>query len=562
MSMPPTANLLANTFPVPSAPKKSAPTVFSAFISTTRSEESTSVQLHAPELWQVNALSLGSPTVGVGLAMGSLSLLMACLWIRVRRLSVLIRRRDQRIKTLLSVDSLTGLANRKTFFQSGEKLLAADPDARIAVLLLNLDQFKAINDEVGTAVGDSLLKQVASRLSQCIGPDDIVARVGGDEFALLLRTASCSQVEVVAERVLSAIAQPFAIQSQVFSIRGRLGAALSVSNGSKKSYGFSQLCSQARVAVTQLKPASPKLSYLELSRLGLSPQPSGQSTRQALSASWVIFQPEMAREIQALAQRRRSLHLAIERQELQVHYQPIVDLETSQTVGFEALVRWQHPEQGLLYPNDFLPLAEEIGLSVSIDRWVLRQVCQQLISWRESGLSPYVSVNLSGSHLSRPDVVDYVQWLLDRFQVDPTQLNLEVTESVMIDEPEQATNTLRQLRQKGLCVSLDDFGTGYSSLGYLQQFPVDVLKIDRSFVQHLQQPADPDTVIAPCQDKVILQSILSLAEGLGLRVVAEGIERSDQLWQLKQMGCHYGQGNFFSGSVSGQSARELLTVRS
>ncbi|MEL7493437.1 MAG: bifunctional diguanylate cyclase/phosphodiesterase [Cyanobacteria bacterium J06554_11] len=549
--MPSTANLLADTFPVQHAPQRPLPTVFSAFISTTRSEDNTSVHLHAPELWQVNALSLGSPTVGLGLAMGSLSLLMACLWIRMRRLSALIRRRDQRIKTLLSVDSLTGLANRESFCQAGERLLAAHPGAPIAVLLLNLDQFKTINDGFGTGVGDSLLKQVADRLSRCVGPQDLIARVGVDEFAFLLQTAHRGQVEAVAARVFSALTQPLTIQSQVFRVGGRLGAALSAVNGfansSKGSSGFGQLFSQASVAMAQVK---------------LSPRPSGRPSHEDLSASWVVFQPEMAREMRALVQRRRSLNLAIARQELQVHYQPIVDLRTSQTVGFEALVRWQHPEQGLLYPNDFLPLAEKMGLSVSIDRWVLRQVCQQLVSWQEIGLRPYVSANLSGSHLSQPDLVSYVQWLIDRFQVDPTQLNLEVTESVMIDEPEQAMNTLSQLREKGLRVSLDDFGTGYSSLGYLQQFPVDVLKIDRSFVQYLGQSAATDDAAVSYQDEVIVQSILSLAEGLGLRVVAEGIERNDQLWQLKQMGCHYGQGNLFSGSVSGHSARELLRVAS
>lgn len=286
--------------------------------------------------------------------------------------------------------------------------------------------------------------------------------------------------------------------------------------------------------------------------------------------------------------RQRALRLALHRKEFRMYYQPIVELQTSEIVGFEALVRWQHPEQGLLRPADFLPLAEKMGLIAAIDRWVLKTVCQQLNSWQTNldrqhfNIRPCLSINLSADYLSQPSLdvrglnklglVDYVRSLLTHYSIAPQQINLEITESVMITDPQQAMETLRLLREMGLKVSLDDFGTGYSSLSYLHQFPVDVLKIDRSFVHYLgnQGNGNPDHhsdrpndcgKTLPDRHQVIVQAILDLAKGLNLCVVAEGIEQSCQHWQLKQMNCPYGQGDLFGHAVDAESAQALLALK-
>lgn len=282
--------------------------------------------------------------------------------------------------------------------------------------------------------------------------------------------------------------------------------------------------------------------------------------------------------------REQTLRLALQREEFRVYYQPIVELQTSKIVGFEALVRWQHPVQGLLKPADFLPLAEKMGLIAAIDRWVLKTACQQLSTWQTNldrqhfNIRPCLSINLSANYLSQPGLdakglnklglVDYVRSLLTHYSVVPQQITLEITESVMITDPQQAMETLRLLREMGLKVSLDDFGTGYSSLSYLHQFPVDVLKIDRAFVRHLGNQGNGNHdhhsdrgEALPDRHQVIVQAILDLAKGLNLCVVAEGVEQSCQHWQLKQMNCHYGQGDLFGHAVDAVSAQALLALK-
>ncbi|MEL7143345.1 MAG: bifunctional diguanylate cyclase/phosphodiesterase [Cyanobacteria bacterium J06573_11] len=552
--------------------------------STLPREESVGLQLNSPELWQVRPMSLDHPIVSVGLVLGSLSLMLVLLWLRVCRLTALIRRRDQRIKVLAQGEALTGLANRKTFCRQGEKLLKKNPSATVSLLSLDINGFKLINDGLGHAAGDALLQQLGQRLLSCIGPRDMVARTGGDEFSILINSGDLTRTQSMVDAVLAALNQPFQIQSREIYIQGRIGVALNQAMaGSREASpgAFSRLLARASIAMAQTKAhALPSLP------LSLSPQPllspseqspvqsftqgtlSAQPKRKAGDSQVAFFHPEMAERRRDRVLRQQALSHAIEGNELRVHYQAIVDLNTSKTVGFEALVRWQHPTRGLLFPVDFLPLAEELGLIVEIDRWVMAQACQQLLVWEAIGLQPSVSVNLSGVHLSQPDLVDYVQSVLEDYPVDPRQLNLEVTESVMISHPEQVIETLHRLRDMGLKVSLDDFGTGYSSLGYLQQLPVDILKIDQSFVQCLGQSTKPEPLslnspsaqqqMLERQDIVILRSILSLAKGLGLRVVAEGIERDDQLDLLKQLDCCYGQGHLFSKSVSGPSASDLL----
>lgn len=308
-------------------------------------------------------------------------------------------------------------------------------------------------------------------------------------------------------------------------------------------------------------------------------------TKPATSAarSAALTQSQQAQCQQDLFNRQQALRLALHRGEFRVYYQPIVELQTAEIVGFEALVRWQHPQRGLLRPADFLPLAAEMNLIAAIDRWMLKAVCQQLSIWQADldfqrlNIQPRLSINLSAAYLSQPGsdvtgldngLVDYVRSLLTHDSIAPQQLNLEITESVMITDPEQTIETLRQLREMGLKVSLDDFGTGYSSLSYLHQFPVDVLKIDKTFVRYLGDQGNGSHAhnrdhgaAFPDRHQVIVQAILDLAKGLNLSVVAEGIEQPYQHSQLKKMNCHYGQGNLFGQAVDAASAHALLALK-
>jgi len=512
-------------------------------------------------------MTLDYPSLGLGLIMGSVGLLLAGLWLQVCRLSARVQKRDRRIESLLAVDRVTGLINRQRFCSIGQQLIdqkalalldkkalpttssaqktsESAGNSDIAVLVLNIDQFTSVNDCFGHPAGDNLLCQVGDRLQQRTRRQDTLARTGDDEFAILLNPGTRERVDAAVTAIMRSLHEPFAIRPTAQSphqvyVRSRLGVArqtIHASSQRESAHRFTHLLSQASMAMAYAK----------------SEQYRGSN--QDWQSRIVRFRPEMATQLRSHSQRQRLLRHAIDQQELRVHYQPIVDLKTALTVGFEALVRWQHPEEGLLCPSAFLPLSDAMGLTVNIDRWVLKQVCQQLQVWKKRGRYPYVSVNLSGPHLDRADLVDHIQYMLTKYAVSPQQLNMEITESVMITDPQRAINTLRQLRQLGLRVSLDDFGTGYSSLGYLQQFPVDVLKIDRSFVKRLGRATNRRNK----QDEFIVQSILSLAKGLNIRVVAEGIERDDQYLRLKQMHCSYGQGHFFSKPVQPILADDFL----
>ena len=524
--------------------------------------EQKGVILQAFDPQPINLMASGSPAMGITIMVGSCSVLLAFFWLRICRLTSMLRRRDQRIQKLLALDSLTSLNNRDTLLQAGEQLLLTFPRANVALLSLSIHQLRAVNDEFGHAVGDELLQQLARRLQTCIEPQDSLARVGDARFSLLLSPyydapetrsddSTTERAQALADRILGVLHQPFYVRTHTICVTASVGIAISGRSGQRS---ISRLLSQSMVALAQ---AEKKPTH----------------SRQEPEQRYAVFVPEMESARASRAQMRRDLAQAIENQALRVRYQPIVSLKTQQTVGFEVLVRWQHPTLGLLSPDRFLPLAEEMGLIVDIDRWVLETACQQLESWQSEQLTPSLSVNLSGMQLSQPDVVPFVRSLLSRYAIAPSQLNLEVTESVLIAEPTQAIATLRQLRQMGLRVSLDDFGTGYSSLEYLSQFPVDVLKIDKSFITAIDHSREPDlpqetdTALFTetlstenCQNPhhVILRSILSLAQGLALEVVAEGIESCDQCTQLWKVQCTYGQGNFFAKPMTGVAASALL----
>jgi diguanylate cyclase (GGDEF)-like protein len=390
------------------------------------------------------------------------------------------------------------------------------PQAPLALISLDLDRFKPINDTLGPEAGDELLIKVAQRLRACVRQEDLLARLDGDEFAILLQNSSEQHARICAERLLKALHQPFWVNHTAVYINCSLGIATTAT----PSLQFSQLLVQADIAMDRSK-----------------------DQRQG---GYTMFDLSMHAEKIARLELERDLRNAIAAQELQVFYQPIVDLKTSHIIGYEALIRWQHRFKGLLQPGEFLPIAAEIGLSPAIERWVLRQACQQMMDWHYlahthqpygAAIPPSISVNLSAQHFAQTDLVQYVEYVLQETGWPAHRLTLEITEEAMIHHPDQVAEVLLQLQHLGVRISLDDFGTGYSSLSYLQRFPVDVLKIDKSFIQ---------TVGDRVQDGEIVRTIIGLANSLGVGTIAEGIETQAQLHQLKALRCQYGQGFLFS----------------
>ena len=411
-------------------------------------------------------------------------------------------------------DALTGLPNRTLFT---DHLRVAVGRARqndqylFCVLFLDLDRFKNINDSLGHPCGDELLMLVARRLEACIRQTDMVARFGGDEFAILLDgMEDPSDAISVAKKVQQAISAPFKLHNHQAVTTASIGVALGTNN-------YSEAEDVIRDADTAMYRA-----------------------KEHGKACYEIFDTAMHTRAVTLLRLESDFRRALENQELCVYYQPIVAIESGELHGFEALVRWEHPERGIILPSDFIPLAEETGLIVPLGLSVLREACNQLRSWQQrSVLNRYLimSVNLSGKQLMQPNLTEKIEEVLRESQLDPWRLKLEITETVVMENSELAAITLTKLRGLGVRLSIDDFGTGYSSLSYLNRFPVDTLKIDRSFVARMSQ-AD--------ENLQIVKTIVTLAGNLGMEVVAEGVETEDQLSQLKALKCQYAQGFLFA----------------
>ncbi|MBD1849192.1 EAL domain-containing protein [Leptolyngbya sp. FACHB-711] len=410
-------------------------------------------------------------------------------------------------------DTLTGLPNRMLLterMRHAIQLAQRNPDLMFAVLFIDLDRFKVINDSLGHMLGDQLLIAIANRFLQCLRPIDMVARLGGDEFVVLLEEVKdTATVIAFADRIQSELAQSFDLEGHEVYTAASIGIAFS-------TVGYERPEDLLRDADTAMYRAKA--------------QGRGR---------YEIFQPGMHTNAMALLQLETDLRRAIERQELCLHYQPIVSLRTCQIVGVEALVRWHHPQRGLISPSEFIPLAEETGLIVPIGSWVLREACQQVHEWqlqsrREELL--IVHVNLSGRHFSS-GIAEEVRQVLQDTQLLPQQLKLEITETVLMENAESAIKTLNQLRQLGVQLAIDDFGTGYSSLSYLHRLPIDTLKIDRSFTSKIDFDGE---------QLAIVRTIITLAWNVGMEVIAEGIETPKQLAQLRALHCEYGQGYFFA----------------
>jgi diguanylate cyclase (GGDEF)-like protein/PAS domain S-box-containing protein len=408
-------------------------------------------------------------------------------------------------------DSLTGLPNRTLFYDRIEQAVsyARRREATAAALVLDLDRFKMVNDSLGHAVGDRLLQEIAKRLSACVRSGDTVARVGGDEFGVLLADmASPQDASIVGEKILDALALPFEVEGHEVFLTASAGIAAFPGDG----LDGATLIRNADAAMSRAKER-------------------GRNNYQFYTA-------EMnARAMEKLLL-QNDLRRALERNEFLLHYQPKASLASGRITGFEALLRWQHPRRGLVSPAQFVPLLEDSGLIVPVGEWVLRSACGQIVAWREAGLEPLpVAVNLSAKQFFHGDVVAVVEAALAGHGVDPRLLDLEITESDVMRNPEEAAAILRKLRDRGVRIGIDDFGTGYSSLSYLKRLPVECLKIDRSFVSGL--PADAD-------DASIARAVITMAHSLGLRVVAEGVENEAQRRFLATHECDEMQGYLLS----------------
>jgi diguanylate cyclase (GGDEF)-like protein/PAS domain S-box-containing protein len=424
----------------------------------------------------------------------------------------------------LTQDTLTGLPNRARFYDLLKlRVSRKQSNKQCAVLLLDVDRFKLVNDSLGNASADQLLIQIAQRVKTCMRQGDVLARVGGDEFAVLLDDVSGEEeASSVATRIQQALSISFNLLGQEVYTTMSIGIAL--------ASDYEQVSDMLRDAETAMHQAKAR----------------GK-------ARYEIFGRDMHGELMSRLKMETDLRRACERDELFVDYQPIVSLASRRLIGFEALVRWRHPEFGLVPPKDFIPVAEETGQILTIGQTVLESACRQAREWQRTYPSApplFVSVNLSVKQFNQPGLVENIASLMERFELPPRCLKLEITESVFSDNIEAAVGLLTQLRELGVQLSIDDFGTGYSSLSYLQRFPIDTLKIDRSFVTQMMENEE---------NLAIVRTIVALAQNLGMDVVAEGVETEDQLKLLRKLECENGQGYLFSTPLGGSQLDQFIS---
>ncbi|WP_449101243.1 bifunctional diguanylate cyclase/phosphodiesterase [Pseudomonas veronii] len=427
----------------------------------------------------------------------------------------------RRIEFLSQHDALTGLPNRTRLQAFLDGKLKALPTLThpLVMLSLDLDRFKPVNDLLGHAAGDRVLNEVSSRLSDCVRHGDLVARVGGDEFVLILIDAGAQdEVEALCRRLIESVERVIRVDEQDVFISASIGIALAPNDAN----GVTELLRYADIALYEAKAA-------------------GRNT-------WRFYSGEMNARIIERRRLESDLRFAIKHAELRLHFQPRYRISDGQMVGAEALVRWQHPERGLIAPDTFIPIAEESGLILSLSDWVLETACACAAQWPDE---LFVSVNLSPTEFKRGNLVERVRYALNKSGIEPTRVELEITESVMLEDAVGALEVMHTLKHLGIRIAMDDFGTGYSSLSYLRAFPFDGLKIDRSFLNRLEDSAD---------DKAIVQAIVGLGRALSLTVTAKGIETAEHLALLKAVACDEGQGYFLSRPLDIDAFNGLLDV--
>lgn len=431
-------------------------------------------------------------------------------------------RNQRRLDHLAHHDSLTGLPNRLFLRTHLEQALqACSADSGLAVLLLDLDNFKLLNDSRGHNIGDELLIEVARQLKKFVGPRGIVSRLGGDEFVIVLSSAAeRSAAAADAAAILSMLTTPMRVAGRVISTSVSIGITLCPQD----ARDLDCVLRNADLAMYKAKE-------------------SGRSNVQ-------FFRPEMNTQVRHRLTMEHALRRALSGKQFVVHYHPLTEIATRRIVGLEALVRWEHPQLGMIAPGKFIPIAEESGLIVPIGEHILRTVCEQVVLWQQAGVPIVpVAVNWSAIQLQRQSVVEVVHRILSETGMQPKLLSLEITEGALMRDARQHAAALQVLRDAGVRIQIDDFGTGYSSLSYLRELPIDTLKIDRSFINHVDEnPAD----------QAIVSAILAMARSLGLRVVAEGVETAAQLAMLNRHGCEVAQGFFFSRPLPADQCRALL----
>lgn len=432
---------------------------------------------------------------------------------------------QQKLLHMASHDALTGLPNRVWFMDCLIQALErfkSDQTYKFAILFMDCDRFKMVNDSLGHLVGDHVLISVARRLQSCLRSSEVLARFGGDEFAIMIDRIEDIQIAInLAQKIQNSLTWPFHWNQQEIFLNASIGIVFSTPDYQEPE----QLLRDADIAMYGAKGSH---------------------------KSYQVFDAFMRQNTQKRFQIETDLRLAIENQEFVLYYQPIISMKTGYISGFEALIRWQHPQQGSISPGAFIPIAEETGLIVPIGLWVLQEACTQFESWhKQSWINPDVkmSVNLSVKQFNQSTLIDQIDRILLRTTFDSKNLKLEITESAIMDNPELATNALEKLKQRSIQLSIDDFGTGYSSLSYLHRFPIDTLKIDRSFISRMGEQGE---------NAEIVEAIVTLAHHLNITVTAEGVETASQLAQLSKMGCEEVQGYFISRPLDGEAMGELL----
>ena len=422
-------------------------------------------------------------------------------------------------------DALTELPNRNFFIDRLKGLLQESREStecNFAVLFLDLNRFKTINDSLGHSMGDRLIKNVGKRLAGMVREEDMIARFSGDKFGVILTDLlSRDEATSFADRLAKRLAEPYTLDGrQVFT-----SAKIGIAYGNSKYPEAEDILRDADIAMYYSKEHE---------------------------QNYVIFDQKMHIRAVTRLQLETDLRFAIERNEFELYYQPIVGLEKSALVGFEALVRWNHPQRGLVPPNEFIPISESTGLIIPMTVQILHSACRQVVEWQErspNGTPLSVAVNLSGKHFAHPGLVEQIKTVIVETGIDPAHLKLELTESAVMENAETAILMLKQIKDTGVQISIDDFGTGYSSLSYLHRFPIDLLKVDRSFVSAMEENTENGEIV---------RTVIALAKALNLKVVAEGIESVHQFHQLRILGCEYGQGYLFSKPLPVADIERLL----